>query len=52
MDVSYFESSVIFQQRVKLDAPAATVKGTLKFMVCNDQKCLPPETVNFEIPIK
>ena len=28
------------------------VNGTVNFMVCNNQKCLPPETVNFEIPIK
>jgi len=52
MDVSYFESSVIFQQRIKLNAAATTIRGTLNFMVCNDQKCLPPETVSFDIPIK
>jgi len=52
MDVSYFEKSVIFQQKVKLTRANATVKGTLEYMVCNDSQCLPPETVTFSIPIK
>lgn len=52
MNVSYFENSVIFSQKVKLNTPSATVKGSVKFMTCNDQKCLPPETIHFEIPIK
>lgn len=53
MDVSYFENSVTFQQKIKWKATTAImVKGALKFMVCNDQKCLPPETIGFEIPVK
>lgn len=52
MNVSYFEKSVIFQQKVKLTGAAATVKGTLEYMVCNDSQCLPPETVEFSIPVK
>jgi DsbC/DsbD-like thiol-disulfide interchange protein len=51
MDVSYFEHSVIFQQKIKMTA-AAEVKGSLNFMVCNNQKCLPPETIEFTIPVK
>lgn len=52
MDVTYFEKSVIFQQKVKLkSAGAITVKGQLEFMTCNDQKCLPPEDVDFSIPL-
>jgi hypothetical protein len=52
MNVSYFENTVIFQQKVKLNSATTAVRGTLNFMVCNDQKCLPPETVSFDIPIK
>lgn len=52
MNVSYFEKEVIFQQKIKLKSPdATTVKGQLEFMVCNDKKCLPPEEVNFNIPV-
>lgn len=52
MNVSYFENPVIFQQKVKLKGTAVTVKGELEFMVCNDHKCLPPEDIDFEIPVK
>jgi hypothetical protein len=52
MDVSYFETSVTFQQKIKLKAPGATVvKGSLEYMTCNDKKCLPPEDINFSIPV-
>ncbi len=51
MNVSYFEKSVIFQQKIKLTGAKALVKGTLEFMVCDDQQCLPPETVEFSIPV-
>ena len=52
MNVSYFENSVVFQQKVKLNGKSATVKGTLEFMVCNDKQCLPPDEVSFSIPVK
>ena len=51
MNVSYFEKSVIFQQKIKLTGAKALVKGTLEFMVCDDHQCLPPETVEFSIPV-
>ena len=52
MQVSYFEKSVIFQQKVKLTGKGATtVKGKLEFMACNDEKCLPPDEVAFSIPV-
>ena len=52
MDVSYFERQVTFQQKLHLKASQITVKGSLKFMVCNDRQCLPPETIAFSIPVK
>ncbi|RFZ81422.1 sugar transporter [Mucilaginibacter terrenus] len=52
MNVGYFENSVVFQQKVKLkSAKAAAVKGKLEYMVCNNSKCLPPEEVEFSIPL-
>jgi DsbC/DsbD-like thiol-disulfide interchange protein len=52
MDVSYFEKEVVFQQKIKLKAANVTaIKGQLEYMTCNDQKCLPPEDVNFSIPV-
>ncbi|MGN8059197.1 protein-disulfide reductase DsbD domain-containing protein [Pedobacter sp. 22163] len=52
MDVSYFEKSVVFQQKVKLKGKTATIKGNVEFMVCDDKQCLPPEQVDFSIPVK
>ncbi|QNK63124.1 sugar transporter [Pedobacter sp. PAMC26386] len=52
MDVSFFESSVVFQQKVKLKGAKAVVKGRVEFMTCNDKQCLPPEQVEFSIPVK
>lgn len=52
MNVGYFENSVVFQQKVKLkSAKASAVKGKLEFMTCNDTKCLPPDEVEFSIPL-
>jgi DsbC/DsbD-like thiol-disulfide interchange protein len=52
MDVSYFEKSVTFQQKIKLkSANVSVIKGKLEFMTCNDKKCLPPETVDFSIDL-
>jgi DsbC/DsbD-like thiol-disulfide interchange protein len=52
MNVSFFEHSVIFQQKVRLKSAKATVRGILNFMVCNDEKCLPPDNVNFSIQVR
>ncbi|MDB5112378.1 MAG: sugar transporter [Mucilaginibacter sp.] len=52
MDVSFFENSVIFQQKIKLKADQATVKGTLQYMTCNDKQCLPPEEIEFTVVVK
>ena len=52
MDVSYFEKSVVFQQKIKLkSAKDVVVKGKLEYMTCNDQKCLPPEDLEFSVPL-
>ena len=52
MDVSYFEKTVTFQQKIKLKSPNVTaVKGQLEYMTCNNKKCLPPEDVDFTVPL-
>lgn len=52
MDVSFFEGSVIFQQKITLKGSKALVKGTVEFMTCNDRQCLPPEQVEFSVLVK
>ena len=39
MNVSYFEKSVVFQQKIKLNKGATTAKGKVELMVCNDRQC-------------
>src|SRR3546814_341835 len=51
MELSYFENSVVFQQRVNLVESSPTITGKVVYMVCNDMQCLPPEAVEFSIPI-
>jgi hypothetical protein len=52
MNVSYFEKAVVFQQKIKLKAKQTIAKGKIEYMTCNDQKCLPPEDINFSVAIK
>jgi DsbC/DsbD-like thiol-disulfide interchange protein len=52
MPVSYFEKSVVFQQKIKLKGKAATVKGRVEFMVCDEKQCLPPTEVEFSVAVK
>jgi hypothetical protein len=52
MNVSYFENTALFSQKIKLKSKTAVVKGTLEFMVCDDHQCLPPETIDFSIAVK
>lgn len=51
MDLAYFDTKVTFSQVVNLNGASATVGGYLEFMVCNDEKCLPPTYVDFSIPV-
>lgn len=51
-NLNYYSNKVDFVQKVKLKAAVNTVaKGKLTFMVCNDEKCLPPKDVTFAIKI-
>lgn len=52
MQIGYFEHSVIFQQRIKLKSQdKIMVRGTLEYGICNDHQCLPPENIEFSIPV-
>lgn len=53
VDVKYYSDKVVFTQTVKLKAAVKTnLSGSLEFMVCNDEKCLPPKTVPFDIKLQ
>lgn len=50
--VKQFSEKVDFVQTVKLKKPVKTnISGTIEFMVCNDEQCLPPTTNKFSISL-
>ena len=54
LDISanQYSNKVVFTQRVKLKGKAKTnVTGKLTYQTCNDEKCLPPKTINLAIAL-
>jgi len=50
--LKFYNRKVDFVQKISLKTSASTVlKGAVTFMVCNDNKCLPPKDVPFSIKI-
>lgn len=49
-EVSYFENSFEARNRIKVKKPT-TVKGEITYMLCDEKRCLPPQTVPFEIKV-
>lgn len=55
LDISanQYAGKVDFVQIVKLKTNAKTnLTGKVEYQTCNDERCLPPKTVNFSIAIK
>ena len=51
-EVHYYENKVEFIQIVKTRSAAKTnVAGKVEYMVCNDEKCLPPSETTFSVAI-
>lgn len=51
MKLIKFSDEVTFTQRIQLKGKVEMVTGALEFMTCNDERCLPPTTVSFEIKL-
>lgn len=53
VSANQYSNKVDFVQVVKLKANAKTnIAGGVEFQTCDDKKCLPPKTVNFNIELK
>ena len=50
MKIAWHEKQVVFKQLIKVNN-AGSIKGAVEFMVCNDQKCLPPAELEFSLPV-
>lgn len=52
MNIGFFEKDVTFQQKIKLKpGETPTVQGNLRFGVCNNKSCLPPDEASFSISV-
>ena len=52
MEVKYYSDKVEFTQTITLKGKAKTnISGTVEYMVCNDERCLPPTTKSFDIKL-
>ncbi len=51
MDIKYFSNSVEFRQTVKAIEPSFKVSGFVTYMACDDERCSPPQDVDFEFNI-
>ncbi len=49
-EVSYYEQEFQVNNRIFVKKPT-TVKGEVTYMLCDDKRCLPPQTVPFEIKV-
>ncbi len=50
-EVRYYENKVEFVQRVKIKGGKTNLAGKVEYMVCNDEKCLPPAETAFSVAI-
>ncbi len=53
ISANQYSKKVDFVQVVKLKSTAKTnISGSVEFQTCDDEKCLPPKTVNFTVALK
>lgn len=53
MNLSWFTQKATFKQKIRLNTKnAISIGGSVYFMTCDDKQCLPPDEVEFNIPIK
>jgi hypothetical protein len=54
VDVWSYDTKVEFVQIVKLKKTGKknSISGTVEFMACDENQCLPPEELEFDIPLK
>ena len=48
MELSYFEGSVSFVQKIKFTKPEYDIECYLEYGACNNQSCLPPSTCDLK----
>jgi thiol:disulfide interchange protein DsbD len=51
MQIAWHKDQVVFKQGISLKNPVESISGVIEFMVCNDERCLPPTEIEFLIPL-
>lgn len=52
-EINFFEHEATFKQKIKIKTDKSfDIKGSLKFMVCNETQCLPPTDVDFSFTVQ
>ena len=52
MELGYFANEATFTQKVKVNTKEQfTINGVLEFMCCDDERCLPPQDIEYEFKI-
>lgn len=52
VSANQYSNKVVFVQKIKLKGKAKTnITGKLEYQTCNDQKCLPPKTIDLSIAL-
>lgn len=49
-NIVYYDGNVQFRQKIKI-TPNEPIKGSVYFMTCDGERCLPPTTTEFEFEL-
>jgi hypothetical protein len=49
-NIVYYDGNVQFRQKIKI-TPNKLIKGSVYFMTCDGERCLPPTTTEFEFEL-
>lgn len=52
INVAYFTKNASFSQRVKVKDASRPITGYVESMACDEEKCLPPSSVDFSFQLK
>ncbi|TLX76957.1 DUF255 domain-containing protein [Labilibacter sediminis] len=52
MELAYWSNQATISQIVEVTSGAESISGYVEFMVCDDERCLPPDQVDFSFDIK
>lgn len=52
MDIVKFKKKATFSRKLRLQESVQSVTGSILFMCCNDEQCLPPRDVPFSVTVE